>query len=888
MLGFETFRELIYGSFEKSGIHPELQPDNFQSETSSDYGDHELTGLKSELGWTSLENEIKNRWSQDIVAYWFENEDGTKWQSILNIPDKDSKRPYRYIAPKGIGDFPFFTSVPYTIRKIISQRFNIPIGGDPAESIPLEGSFWEWWSEYGYALMPLVITEGGKKALSLLSQGIPAIAIYGCSCGVRETTKTNKKGVAETSIEIKEVLKPFCKPFGRVIVALDNDSQAKKSTYRKTEIAKNRLMVALKNEGCQPSRMVWSGDYKGVDDLIVENSEHFEERFENTLYPYPLDNLQLMELKLLTFFGSRIKFNELKQRVELDGSELQIETVKKWWSNQFNEVQKKEDILEVLVDYARKNSYHPVKEYMTALKLKSLPTVDFNRLSNWIFGTENELFDIYLKKQLIAAIARLFQPGRKVDTVLVLQGSQGIGKSSFLQSLALKPEWFDDSLSASNLSDKDEKMKLHHSWILELAELEGLFRRKEVAQVRALISSSHDKIRLPYCPKITEMARQSTFWASVNSSEFLVDTEGNRRFMVIPVTSIKRLTQDEVDATWLAALTAYESGETWWLNEIEMELQRRENKGFEENDIWQSIIETYLDGRDKVTVTEILQNAIQMDVERYGRRESDRVVKVLKQMGWAKQRDWNRQSINRGGYFWVAPQWHHWHHSQNELECQLECHQNPYPEPVSGNGTIGTTAFLEKNSKLSKKVEIGNGLNPSTDSSGNPSALPTPFSTENAKETNDRCSASGASEKKSPKPLPDNGSSGTTSGTIAKVPVVPVVPENVVKTPKPLPDDGSSGTTSGTIGYGATTNQTDFFEIKRVNLELFRDGNYCLFHSPGNKRTELMVSTDLNSILNRLHDCSILCKKGYKTKVLSSCNHAEIQQWFNGNGAIAQ
>jgi hypothetical protein len=117
---------------------------------------------------------------------------------------------------------------------------------------------------------------------------------------------------------------------------------------------------------------------------------------------------------------------------------------------------------------------------------------------------------------------------------------------------------------------------------------------------------------------------------------------------------------------------------------------------------------------------------------------------------------------------------------------------------------------------------------------------------------------------------------------------VPVVPENVVKTPKPLPDDGSSGTTSGTIGYGATTNQTDFFEIKRVNLELFRDGNYCLFHSPGNKRTELMVSTDLNSILNRLHDCSILCKKGYKTKVLSSCNHAEIQQWFNGNGAIAQ
>ena len=639
MPGFDAFCELISGSFDKSGIHPELQHDTFQQETSSDYGEHELTGLKARLGWTSLDDETKNRWSQDIVAYWLKNEDGSDWQAILNISDiKDGvvKRLYKYIAPKGIGDTVFFPPVPYTIRKLISKRFNIPIGGDPTESIPLETSFWEWWSEYGHLLMPLIVTEGGKKALSLLSQGLPAIAIYGCSCGVIETTKSSKKGVVETCTEIKEVLKPFCKPFGRVIIALDNDAQSKTSTYRKTEIAKNRLFHALKNEGCKPSRMVWSADYKGVDDLIVEDLEHFEERLENALFSEHKDNLQSMELKVLTRFGSRIRFNELKHNVELDGSEFPIETLKKWWSNQFNVVQKNEDISEVLIDYARKNSYHPVKEYMEELRLKSLPTVDFNRLSAWIFETENELFDIYLRKQLIAAIARLYKPGCKVDTVLVLQGAQGIGKSSFFKSLAIKPEWFDDSLSASNLSDKDEKSKIHYSWFHELAEVEALIRRKEIAQVRALISSTHDKIRFPYCPKITELPRQSTFWASVNSSEFLVDSEGNRRFMVIPVQKIRRLNQEEIDAIWLAALKAYESGEIWWLNEVEQELQRRENKGFEENDIWLQTIENYCDGRDKVTVTEILVNAIHMDTERHKRSESDRVIIVTgKQIGRA-------------------------------------------------------------------------------------------------------------------------------------------------------------------------------------------------------------------------------------------------------------
>ncbi len=156
-----------------------------------------------------------------------------------------------------------------------------------------------------------------------------------------------------------------------MVIALDNDAQSKKATHRTTEKAKNRLWTALRNHGCNPVRIQWTADFKGVDDLIFGDLEHFNERFEQSLHPEKLDQLQLMELRLLTHFGARIRFNELKQRVELDGSELGVETIKKWWSDHFNEVQRKEDIFEVLIDYARKNSYHPVKEYLAGLRGKN-------------------------------------------------------------------------------------------------------------------------------------------------------------------------------------------------------------------------------------------------------------------------------------------------------------------------------------------------------------------------------------------------------------------------------------------------------------------------------------------------------------------------------------
>jgi len=91
-------------------------------------------------------------------------------------------------------------------------------------------------------------------------------------------------------------------------------------------------------------------------------------------------------------------------------------------------------VADVFKEVAKLNSYNPVKEYLNRACDKAIP-VNINNLSERYFGTSNPLYDIFLKKTLIAAVARVFTPGCKVDTTLVLQGEQGIGKSTFFQIL---------------------------------------------------------------------------------------------------------------------------------------------------------------------------------------------------------------------------------------------------------------------------------------------------------------------------------------------------------------------------------------------------------------------------------------------------------------------
>ena len=624
-LSFQEYRAFIRDKFiEGSGILPCLVDQlDFCSQLEFEAGGDVSTPIADRLNWDGQTwKRFTHNANVNRHAAFLRNEDGCDWQAILNIP-KDGKS-YQYLAPKETGDVPFLPVVPFEVRVKVARRFNLSIGGEGG--IPVDGSFWDWVAD---ANVPVCITEGGKKALALLSLGIPAIALFGISCGV--APRDNAPG-----FQLKDAIKRFIRKDRVVVVAMDNDSNGNDLARRNNKMYKSRLIQAIQDAEAKPRLMSWSADYKGVDDLIVSNKEAFDFSWMGALFPQSKSKISKMVSDLEYRFGSRLRFNELSQQIEIDSQELDLDVVKVFWGETFGEDASSENIIQSLLSYSKKNSYNPVRDWLLGIENGTSPSESFHQIASLYLGSEDDLANIYLRKTMIGAVARAFSPGVKLDTCTVLQGRQGLGKSSFWAALAGSPQFFDDSLSAHGGGDKDEKLKISRFWFLELAELESLYRRKDVSSVRSLLSSSSDNIRLPYGRTIKSFPRHSIFVGSVNPADFLADAEGNRRFWVIPVSEISIPSPEEVRGLWAAAIQAYRSGETWWLSQEEEDMQRSHNKNFEQSDPWEHQILSYASNHEYVGVSEILSEGLQIPLAMQSKREEMRVSDVLRRAGYSR------------------------------------------------------------------------------------------------------------------------------------------------------------------------------------------------------------------------------------------------------------
>lgn len=371
-------------------------------------------------------------------------------------------------------------------------------------------------------------------------------------------------------------------------------------------------------------------------------------------YKKNITNL-MMCLKHIRELGGTIRWNELAQRAEWNGAALEdhhlVDIRLILEANDYEPAV--HDLLPGVMRHARENAFHPVRDYLRSLKWDGTPRLDY-----WLqltLGAPDTPFTRAVgRKTLISAVARAFRPGCKVDTVLILEGPQGLKKSTAIATL------FGTDLTAEsvNLFDQHNKMvmAMMGSWCVELAEFVAI-ARSDLNKVKGLLSMRSDRVVLPYAKMATDHPRQCVFFGTINpgDSGYLTDSTGNRRYWPVTVTKAEiRTIADRRDQIWAEAFRAYSDDEQWWLSAEEELLAADQVAEREEYDVWVDILADKLAGIRTVTPAGAM-NELGIPIERRDRRVERRVADAMKKLGFALRfpKDHNRKTFRQ----WVREGW---------------------------------------------------------------------------------------------------------------------------------------------------------------------------------------------------------------------------------------
>ena len=228
----------------------------------------------------------------------------------------------------------------------------------------------------------------------------------------------------------------------------------------------------------------------------------------------------------------------------------------------------KASIADAVTCIAVDNSYHPVREYLNDLVWDTIPRLD-TLFIDYLGADDNAYTRAVTRKALTGAVKRIYEPGCKFDTMLVLVGSQGAGKSYLLNRIAVNPAWFNDSITT--VRGKEAFEALQGYWIIEMAELTAT-RKSEIESVKQYISSTSDNYRSAYGHYIESNPRQCVFFGTTNDDEFLRDYTGNRRFLPVHIHKSHAskdifvdLTDTELAQIWAEAVYRYRANESLYL-----------------------------------------------------------------------------------------------------------------------------------------------------------------------------------------------------------------------------------------------------------------------------------------------------------------------------------
>lgn len=295
-------------------------------------------------------------------------------------------------------------------------------------------------------------------------------------------------------------------------------------------------------------------------------------------------------------------------------------------------------VCEAVLVAAKRLAFHPLRDYLDSVEDDGGESA----IDTWLvdcFGAPDTPYTRAVgRKWLISAVARAYDPGCKVDTVLVLEGEQGMKKSRALNQLCPEPKWFCDGLSELGSSRQAEEIE--GKWIIELGELKGVGR--DLEQTKAFVTRQAENYRPAYARYAVYRPRSCVFAGTVNpgNNGYLKDETGNRRWWPVLCTKqAPEITPELRDRLWAEAKSLYRAGEKWWIEEkelIEAAEEEQEARAFKEP--WHERVEMFLLGKYETSVDEILEDCIKLEAAKWKSSDTQQVGRIMMAMKWKRYR----------------------------------------------------------------------------------------------------------------------------------------------------------------------------------------------------------------------------------------------------------
>ena len=325
-----------------------------------------------------------------------------------------------------------------------------------------------------------------------------------------------------------------------------------------------------------------------------------------------------MELLITSVCEYKVRFNLLKSTVQINGRQIEDSNIdvicNKAKEHELNFSDK--HVIQVINCMARKDSFHPFKEFVEGQKWDGIDRI--SQLTDSLkiredFQDNVATYQLYVRRWLIATIAKVYSPGAQ-NVVLTLQGDQGKGKDRWLRRLMPVDGCYGEGrLEPSN---KDHIFRHLDFIIWHASEVDGTIRKSDIAALKDYFTRENISERPAYGRYDRTGKTTCSFAASVNDAEFLNDSSGSRRFLVIPIDKMEYEHEVDIQQLWAQVKTIYESGERYWFNQEEIETVNENNTSFTIQDKVDTIASKVVPGDQELPLSEIYE----LFVDRHGNR----------------------------------------------------------------------------------------------------------------------------------------------------------------------------------------------------------------------------------------------------------------------------